>query len=155
MSAEASLETVCRKIGLRVPPVPKPVGSYRPAVLAGGFAYLSGQLSKDADGHLVTGKVGKEVTLEKGREAAQWATLQALSLVQGEIGLDRVEQVVRLAGFIQSGPDFYSQSDVMNAASELLVEVFGEKGRHARTSVGVASLPLNAAVEIELTLKLK
>jgi enamine deaminase RidA (YjgF/YER057c/UK114 family) len=123
--------------------------------LAGGFAYVSGQLSRDAEGNLVTGKVGKEVSIEKGREAAQYAVLQALSLVKQEIGLERVEQVVRLAGFIQSTGDFYAQSDLMNAASELVVELFGERGRHARTSVGVASLPMNAAVEIEITLKVK
>jgi enamine deaminase RidA (YjgF/YER057c/UK114 family) len=155
MSLDQTLEEVCKKLGLKVPPPPKPAGTYRPLVVSNGFAFVSGQLSRDAEGRLVTGKVGKEVPLEEGKRAAHLATLQALSLVKAEIGLDRVEQVARLAGFVQAANDFYAQSDVMNAASELLVEVFGEKGRHARTSIGVASLPLNAAVEIELTLKVK
>ena len=150
-----TLEQTCLRLGLRLPPLPKPVGVCRLAILAGGFAYLSGQISKDAEGRLVVGRVGKELTLEEGKRAAEWAALQAVSVIQGEIGLENFERIVRLSGFIQSAPDFFSQSEVMNAASELLVELFGEKGRHARTSVGTASLPLNAAVELELTLKLK
>ena len=115
---------------------------------------MSGQISKDAEGRIITGKVNKE-TLEEGKRAARFAALQAISLVHAEIGLDRIEQIVRVVGFIQSSNDFHQQSEIMNAASELLMEIFGEKGRHARTSIGAASLPLNAAVEIEMTLKIK
>lgn len=151
----AAFPETLRRLGLELPPVPKPVGAYRPVVQAGGFAFLSGQISKDSRGKILTGKVGSELTAEEGKRAAQWAALQAVSLIHSEVGLDRLEQIVRMAGFVQSAPDFYGQSDVMNAASGLLTELFGEKGRHARTSVGVSSLPLNAAVEIELTLKVR
>lgn len=153
MTSPETLGETCRRLGLLLPPPPKPVGAYCPVILAGGFAYLSGQISKDAEGHLVVGKVGSELTLEEGKQAARWAALQAVSLIQGEIGFEKLERIVRVACFVQSAPDFFRQSEVMNAASELLVELLGEKGRHARTSVGVASLPLNAAVELELTVK--
>lgn len=142
-------------MNLDLPPPSKPVGTYRPLIVSGDLAFLSGQISKDAEGRIVTGKVGKELNLEEGKRAAKLAALQAVSLIRQEIGFDRVTQIVRVVGFIQSAADFYAQSDVMNTASELFVEAFGEKGRHARTSVGVASLPLNAAVEIEVTLKIK
>lgn len=141
--------------GLKLPPQPPPVGVYQPFLLCGGFAYLSGQISRDAEGNPVTGKVGKDLTLEAARRAAELALLQAVSLIQGSVGLEKVEQVMRMIGFVQSANDFYGQSEVMNAASELLLGIFGEKGRHARTAVGVTSLPLNAAVEIELTLRLR
>jgi len=153
--AEKTLEQTLERWGLKLPSPPKPVGVYQPIVRAGQWAYLSGQISKDAEGKILTGKVGQELTLEEGKRAARLAALQAVSLIQSEIGFEKVEQVVRLVGFVQSVEDFHAQSDVMNAASELLVEIFGEKGRHARTAVGVASLPLNAAVEVEMTLKLK
>ena len=149
------LERILSQFGLKLPAEPKPVGVYRPLILAAGFAYLSGQISKDSEGKLITGKVGKDLTPEEGKRAAQLAVLQAVSLIRGGIGLEKVEQVVRMVGLVQSASDFYGQSEVMNAASELLVEIFGEKGRHARTAIGAASLPLNAAVEIELTLKLR
>lgn len=155
MTSTLEWEQILRRRGLKLPSPPKPVGAYRPVVICGGLAYLSGQISKDPEGKLLTGKVGAELTLEAGRRAAEWAVLQAVSLLQSEIGFDRVEQIVRLVGYVQSASEFYAQSDVMNAASELLVEIFGEKGRHARTSIGAASLPLNAAVEVELTVKLR
>lgn len=154
MSLTQALERVLARRGLKLPPPPKPVGSYRPIVVEGGFAFLSGQISKDAEGRVVTGKVGKELSVEQGKRAAEGAALQAVSLIQSEIGLEKVRQVVRVTGFVQSAPDFYGQSEVMNGASELFGELFGEKGRHARSAVGVASLPLNAAVELEVTLKL-
>lgn len=155
MTTDPFLDQALNRRGLKLPPGPKPMGAYVPLVLSGGWACLSGQLSKDEEGRLVTGRVGKELTLEEGKRAAELALLQAVSLIQSEIGFERLERVVRLVGFIQSSSDFYAQSEVMNAASELLVELLGEKGRHARTSIGAASLPLNAAVELELTLKLK
>lgn len=154
MSLTQAWETVLASRGLKLPPPPKPVGSYRPVGVAGGFAFLSGQISKEADGRVITGKVGKALSVEEGKRAAACAALQAVSLIQSEIGLEKVKQVVRVTGFVQSAPDFYGQSEVMNGASELLVELFGEKGSHARSAVGVVSLPLNAAVELEVTLKL-
>ena len=133
----------------------KPVGAYQPWIQAGDLIYLSGQLPRDEAGKLMTGKVGKDLTLEEGRQAARFAALQAVNLIRQNFGLERVGQIVKVMGFVQSADDFFYQSEVMNGASELLVEILGEKGRHARTSVGVASLPLNAAVEIEVTLKTK
>lgn len=155
MISEQTLERVLQPRGLKLPSPPKPVGSYRPLILSAGKAYLSGQISKDAEGKIVAGKIGKDLSIEEGKRAAQWAVLQAVSLIQEQVGLEKVEQVLRIVGFVQSADNFYAQSDVMNAASELLVEIFGEPGRHARTAVGVANLPFNAAVEVELTLKLR
>ena len=155
MTSNENLERLCGRLGLSLPQSPKPVGVYRPVIIAGDFAFLSGQISKNAEGKIISGKIGGDLTLDEGKKAARWASLQALSLIQAEVGLDRVERLARLVGYIQSSADFYQQSDVMNAASEIFSEVFGEAGCHSRTSVGTASLPLNAAVEIELTLKLK
>lgn len=132
----------------------RPLGNYLPFVIAGDFAFLSGQLSRDPEGKIITGKVGKDIDVEEGKQAARFAAEQAVNLIKSQMGLNRIERVARMVGFVQSAGDFYGQSDVMNAASDLLVEKLGEKGRHARTSIGVASLPLNAAVELELTLKL-
>ena len=150
----ADLERACSRLGLTLPSPPHPVGNYLPLVILRDFAFLSGQISKDAQGKVMTGKVGKDIDVEKGKQAARLALLQAMSLIENQLGLHRIEQVLRMAGFIQSAPDFYGQSDVMNAASDLLVELLGTKARHARTSIGVASLPLNAAVELELTLNI-
>ena len=149
------LQKTLDRLNLKLPGPSSPVGAYRPVVLSGKMAFLSGQISKDAEGKVIAGKVGRELTLEAGRRAAQMSALQAVSLIRSEMGLENVEQILRVVGFVQSADNFYSQSDVMNGASELLVEIFGERGKHARTSIGVPSLPLNAAVELELTLKLK
>ena len=155
MTPEEALDETCRRLGLKLPPAPKPVGAYQPAVTASGFAFLSGQISRDLEGKVVTGKLGKELTVEQGKRAAEWAALQALSLIRNEIGLNKIERLTRLVGYVQSSSDFYQQSEVMNAASELFVAVLGEKGRHARSAIGTTSLPLNAAVELELTLRLR
>jgi len=153
--SDLSIQKTLERLHLVLPPPPKPVGAYQPIILKDGYAFLSGQISKSAAGAVLTGKVGKDLSVEEGKRAAQLAVLQAVSLILDEVGAQKVEQITRVAGFIQSAPDFYGQSEVMNAASGLLVEIFGERGRHARTSVGVAGLPLNAAVEIEMTLKVR
>lgn len=150
-----SLDQILDRLNLKLPPPAKPVGVYRPFTMSEGVVYLSGQISRDAEGRILTGQVGRELTVEEGKRAARLAALQAVSLIQAEWGLGRIGQIFRVAGFVQSADHFYGQSDVMNAASELFGQIFGEAGRHARTSVGVPSLPLNAAVEIELTVKLK
>lgn len=155
MTSTETIEKTCHRLGLKLPPPSKPVGAYLPLVLSGGFAFLSGQISKDSEGRILSGKVGGNLNLEEGRHAARLAALQTVSLIGSEIGFNRFERLARLVGYVQSAEDFYGQSDVMNAASELFEQFFGECGRHARTSVGVASLPLNAAVELELTLKLR
>ena len=152
---DSSIQKTLERHHWVLPPPPKPVGAYKPIIVCGGFAFVSGQISKSSDGTIVTGKVGKDLNAEEAKRAAQFAALQAVSLILERLGEEKVEQIMRVVGFIQSAPDFYGQSEVMNAASELLVEIFGERGRHARSSVGVASLPLNAAVEIEITLKVR
>lgn len=151
----SDLKSKLQKLSLGLPAPPQPAGAYLPLRKSGEFIFLSGQLSKDEQGRVVTGKVGKELTVEEGKRAARLALVQALSLLDAHIGLDQIDQVSRLVGYVQSADNFYGQSEVLNGASELMVEILGEKGRHARTAIGVASLPLNAAVELELTLRVQ
>jgi enamine deaminase RidA (YjgF/YER057c/UK114 family) len=143
------------QLGLSLPPAPKPVGLYQPLVVSGKLAFLSGQISKDAEGRILTGKVGKDLSLVDGQAAARLAALNTLSIMKHLIGFEKISRVVKMTGFVQSSPDFYEIPAVLNKASELFVEVMGEQGTHARSAVGMASLPLNAAVEIELILELK
>ena len=141
--------------GLSLPPAPKPVGLYQPVVVSGKLAFLSGQISKDAVGKILAGKVGKDLTLAEGQAAARLAALNALSIMKHLIGFEKISRVVKMTGFVQAAPDFYEIPAVVNGASELFAEVMEEAGTHARSAVGVASLPMNAAVEIELILELK
>ena len=150
-----NIEENLKKIGLQLPPVPKPVGLYQPVVVSGKLAFLSGQVSKDAEGKILAGKVGKDLSLAEGKAAARLAALNALSIMKHRIGFDKIRRVVKMTGFVQTAPDFYEIPAVVNGASELLAEVLGEEGAHARSAVGMASLPMNAAVEIELVLELK
>ncbi len=143
------------QLGLELPMAPQPAGLYQPVVISGKWAYLSGQISKDAEGKILMGKVGQELSLDQGREAARLAALNALSIMKNLIGFKKIARIVKVTGFVQAAPDFYQIPDVLNKASELFVEVFGDAGRHARSAVGVSSLPLNAAVEIETVLELK
>lgn len=154
MSA-SSLEDKLRELGFQLPPSPQPVGAYVPVIISGQMAYLSGQISKDASGKVWSGKVGQSISPEEAKKAAEVAALNALSALNTHVGFDRIERCIRLVGYIQTAPDFYAIPDVLNGASNLLLSVFGEKGKHARSAVGMASLPLNAAVEIELTVELK
>ena len=116
MKTDTAFEEVCRRLGIAVPEPSKPVGSYRPVVLSGGFAFLSGQISRGADGKPVTGRIGEGLSLDEGKRAAQLALIQAVSLVRREFGLERVEQVVRMTGYLQAAAGFSAHSDVMNAA---------------------------------------
>jgi len=138
-------------LGLTLPPVSKPVANYVPAVRSGQWLFLAGQISRDAQGQTIAGKVGGDVKLEQGSEAARRCALALIAQLKSELGdLRRVKRIVRVGGFVNSAPGFNQQAAVMNGCSDLLVAVFGEAGRHARTSVGVAELPLNAAVETDL-----
>ena len=148
-------EEKIQELGLSLPPSPKPVGLYQPFVVSGKLAFLSGQISKDAEGKILTGKVGKDISLAEGQAAARLAALNALSIMKHLIGFEKIRRVVKMTGFVQTAPDFYEIPAVVNGASELLAEVMGEQGKHARSAVGMASLPMNAAVEIELVLELK
>jgi enamine deaminase RidA (YjgF/YER057c/UK114 family) len=139
------------ELGLAIPPVVKPVAAYTPAVRSGSYVYTSGQLPM-VDGALpATGKVGAEVTPERAKELAQICALNAIAAVKSIVGdLDQVVRVVKVVGFVASAPDFTGQPGVVNGASELLGQVFGDAGVHARSAVGVAVLPLDAPVEVEL-----
>jgi enamine deaminase RidA (YjgF/YER057c/UK114 family) len=147
-------EEKLRALGLELPPAPKPVGAYVPAVRTGNLVFVSGQLPMK-DGELMTlGHVGGEVTLEEARQCARQAALNALAAVAAEIGgLKHVARIVRVTGYVASAPGFTDQAKVMNAASELLGEVFGDAGRHSRAAVGAAELPLGAPVELEMIIE--
>ena len=149
------VETNLKTLGLVLPPAPKPAGSYRPVVFAGETAFLSGQISKPAEGDLIVGKLGSDLTLEEGQAAARVAALNVISIIKHMIGFDRFERFLRVVGFVQCDPYFSDIHKVMNGASELFQEALGEAGIHARSAVGMISLPLNAAVEIEATIQLK
>lgn len=145
MSIEARLE----QLGIVLPEAAAPVASYVPVVVQGGFAHVSGQLPF-IDGKLVTGRLGEDVNLEDGMSAARACGLMILAQLKAAlIPLDRVERIVKLGAFVNSTPDFTDQPKVANGASDLMFEVFGEKGRHARAAVGVPVLPLGAAVEVD------
>jgi enamine deaminase RidA (YjgF/YER057c/UK114 family) len=145
-----------KELGIEIPNVAKPVAAYVPAVQAGKWVYISGQLPFRQGKLEKTGKAGKEVSLEEAyAEARQCAVncMAALKSVAGE--LDRVEKIVKVTGFVASAPGFNDQPKVVNGASELLGQVFGDAGQHARAAVGVAELPMNAVVEVELIARLK
>jgi len=146
-----SYEQKLKQLGLELPAPPKPVANYVPAVRVGDLLFLSGVLPS-RDGQLImTGKLGQGITIEQGVEAARVSVLNGLSIVKHEIGsLDRVQRIVKVVGYIASAPGFTDHPQVLNGASDLLVAVFGEVGRHARVAVGAAELPRQAPVEVEM-----
>jgi enamine deaminase RidA (YjgF/YER057c/UK114 family) len=139
------------EMGLAVPEVAKPVAAYVPAVRSGNHVYTSGQLPMRQGELVTTGKVGGEVSPDEAYECARQCVLNALAAVRAEVGeLSHVKRIVKVVAFVASTPDFTGQPGVANGASELLGEVFGDAGRHARSAVGVPVLPLDAPVEVEL-----
>jgi enamine deaminase RidA (YjgF/YER057c/UK114 family) len=149
-----SFEAKLAELGLTLPQAPKPVATYIPAVRSGDLLFLSGT-GPFKDGAIVyAGKLGKDLTVEQGYEAARLTLLNALAMVRQELGtLDRVTRVVRLTGHVASAEGFIQQPAVLNGASDLLVQIFGDVGRHARLALGAAELPLNMAIELELILQ--
>jgi enamine deaminase RidA (YjgF/YER057c/UK114 family) len=142
-----------KELGLTLPAVVPPVASYVPAVRSGDHVWTSGQLPM-VDGQLPgIGKVGGQVTAEQARDLARTCALNALAAIDALVGLDSVVRVVKVVGFVASTPDFTGQPGVINGASELLGEVFGDDGQHARSAVGVAVLPLDAPVEVEVVVE--
>src|SRR5690242_13172110 len=142
------------ELGLSVPEVAKPVAAYVPAVRTGNHVYTSGQLPMKSGELMATGKVGGEVSVEDATACAQQCALNALAAVKSVVGdLSRVVRVVKLVAFVSSTPDFTGQPGVANGASELVGEVFGDAGQHARSAVGVPVLPLDAPVEVEMILE--
>ncbi|WP_031509243.1 RidA family protein [Streptomyces megasporus] len=150
-----AVEARLDELGLTLPEVAAPLAAYVPAVLTGSYAQTSGQLPL-VDGKLpVTGKVGAEVTPEEARRLAEVCALNALAAVKSVVGdLDRITRIVKVTGFVASAPDFTGQPGVINGASELFGEVLGDKGVHSRSAVGVAVLPLDAPVELEVLVEL-
>jgi len=146
MSASVRL----RELGVALPDVVAPLASYVPAVRTGDLVYTSGQLPVEAGKLVGTGKVGAEVTPEEGKAMARICALNALAAVNSLVGIDAVTRVVKVVGFVASAPGFNGQPGVVNGASDLLAEVFGDKGAHARSAVGVSALPLDVPVEVEM-----
>jgi enamine deaminase RidA (YjgF/YER057c/UK114 family) len=142
------------ELGLTLPAVATPAGAYLPAVRSGNYVYVSGQLPLADGALLATGKVGADVPPERAHELAGRCALSALAAIDDLVGLAAVVKVVKVTGFVASAPGFSAQPGVINGASELFGQVFGEAGRHARSAVGVAELPLNAPVEVEVIVEI-
>ncbi|MDX3237109.1 RidA family protein [Streptomyces sp. ME03-5709C] len=152
----SAVEQRLAELGLELPAVAAPLAAYVPAVRSGAYVFTAGQLPLVEGKLTCTGKVGAEVTAEEAKQLARTCALNALAAVRSAVGdLDRVKRVVKVVGFVASAPDFTGQPAVVNGASELLGEVLGEKGVHARSAVGVAVLPLDAPVEVEIQVEVE
>ena len=151
LELEKNPEEVLKELGLTLPEVPKPVASYIPTLIVSNLLYTSGTLPMENGKVAYTGKMGeKNNTIEIGYEASKLATLNSLSAVKSALGsLSKVKRVIKVTGFVNSSTGFTDQSKVINGASDLLVKIFGENGKHVRSALGIAELPLNALVEIE------
>ena len=145
-----SIDSRLQSLGLQLPGAPAPVANYVPTVLTGNLLFVSGQVSRTGDGRILAGKLGGGLDVAAGREAARVCALNILAQAKAALGsLDRIERIVKLTGFVNAVPGFTDHPQVVNGASDLLVEILGDKGRHTRSAVGMGSLPMDAAVEIE------
>ncbi|MFZ9995969.1 MAG: RidA family protein [Pelagibacteraceae bacterium] len=146
-----SVEEKIKQLNIEIPKSPKPVGAYVAFRIVNKLVYISGQVSFDQNGNLIKGKVGSELSLEQGQEAAKACAINIISQLKSACDgdLEKVKSCIKINGYVNSTDNFLDQPKVINAASELIVNVFGEKGKHARAAVSVNSLPLGAAVEIE------
>lgn len=143
-------------LGLVLPEAPNPVANYVPALQSGSLLFISGQISKGGDGAVISGALGADLGVDDGRRAAELCALNILAQAKAVLGsLDAIAQVLRLTGFVAAAPGFTDHPKVINGASDLLVAVLGDSGRHTRSAVGVASLPLGAAVEIDAILQVR
>ena len=149
-----TIEDRLLQLGITLPPLPAPMANYVPFTLAGNLLYVSGQGPKTKDGDLVRGQVGKDLTVQQGYEAARLTGIQILAVANGALGsLSRVKRILKVNGFVNSGPEFRDHPAVINGCSDLFVELLGDVGRHARAAIGVSSLPQGIAVEIEAILE--
>lgn len=149
-----SIEQRINELGYVLEEAPTPVGSYLNATISGNQLHISGGLPFSSQ-KKITGRVPSETSVEEAQEAARMIVLNRLAVAKAEIGsLDRIQKVVSISGFVQSDLDFFDHPAIINGASDLLVEIFGEKGKHARVAMGVAALPLNASVEISMILEI-
>ncbi|MCB1513768.1 MAG: RidA family protein [Hyphomicrobiaceae bacterium] len=145
-----------QSLGLSLPEAPAPVANYVPYLISGELLFVSGQISKAPDGSIVKGRLGDGLSVAEGQTAARYCALNILAQANAALGsLDRIAQVMRLTGFVTSAPDCGDQPAVVNGASDLMVEVLGEAGRHTRVAVGVAALPAGCAVEIDAIIRIK
>ncbi len=150
--AEARL----KELKIELPTIGKPIANYVHIVRTGNLLFLAGKGPSNAEGVYITGKVGKELTLEQGKEAARLTAINQLAVLKAELGnLNRVKRIVKVLGMVNCEGDFKDHPKVINGFSDLMVEVFGEKGKHARSAVGMCSLPMNMAVEIELIVEVE
>ena len=150
------VEMKLKDMGLELPSAGKPVANYVSAVRSGNLVFLSGHGPVRSDGSLITGKVGVDLSVEEGYEAAKQVALVLMASLKAEIeDLDKVRRIVKLLGMVNCPPDFVDQPKVINGASDLLVEVFGDKGTHARSAVGMNALPMNISVEIEMIVEVE
>ena len=150
--AEARL----KELKIELPPVGKPIANYVHVVRSGNLLFLAGKGPSNAEGVFITGKVGKDLTLEEGKAAARLTGINLLAVLKTELGdLKKVKRIVKVLGMVNCEADFKDHSNVMNGFSDLMVEVFGEKGKHARSAVGMCSLPRNMAVEIEMIVEVE
>ena len=151
-----SYEAKITELGLTIPEAPKPVAAYVPAIRTGNYVYTAGQIPFMNGELRYKGKLGTEVTVEQGYDAAKLCALNCLSVVKGVIGsLDKIVRVVHVTGYVNGGPEFADHPKVVNGASELLGQIFGENGKHARAAVGCSNLPMNAAVEVGMVFEVK
>lgn len=145
-----------QEMGIEIPEAPKPLASYIAATVVGELVYTAGQIPIEKGKLKFEGIVGKDISTDKAQQAAKVCAINCLSVIKSEIGdLDRIEQIVKVTVFVASVENYTDQPKVANGASDFLVEVFGEKGKHVRSAVGVSSLPINAPVEIEMIAKIK
>lgn len=152
VDAEANLQ----KLGIELPEASNPVANYVNAVRTGNLIFLAGKGPNKPEGGYVTGKLGADLTVEEGYEAARLVAINQLAVLKAELGnLNRVKRIVKVLGMVNSAPDFTQQPEVVNGFSDLMVEVFGERGKHARSAVGMGSLPRGIAVEIELIVEVE
>ncbi len=151
-----NIETKLEEMGIVLPAAGKPVANYVPSVRSGNLVFLSGHGPFNENGTLITGKVGADLTLDQGYKAARRVAIGLLGSLKAEIGdLDKVKRVVKLLGMVNCPSDFTDQPKVINGASDLIVEVFGDKGKHARSAVGMNALPMDISVEIEMIVEVE
>ena len=149
-------EQKLNQLGIQLPQIPESLGSYVDMVRVGNLVFLSGKGPLKADGKYITGKVGRNLTTEEGYQAARLVAINQLVVLKRAFGsLNQIKRIVKVNGYVNTADSFTEQSKVMNGFSDLLIEVFGEQGRHARTSVGVFTLPQNMAVEVEMIVEMK
>lgn len=151
-----SIDDQLEKLGLKLPELPRPVAEYVPAKRVGNLVFCSGQGPIKEGKPVYVGKVGSERTLKEGYQAAQLCALNCLMAIKSVIGsLDKVEEIIKVRGFVNSAPSFEKQPEVINGASELLVKLFGERGQHARSALGTSILPGNITVELEMVVEVQ